>query len=150
MNTNNSNKRKSFIARHYCQISTNAFIFIIFIFGFIKAKFSIANLIMLFCISLFIINIPSIIGSIKRVHSLDAIKKEDLRKSDNKKIIIAASIMFSVAGISLYFLFVKGMIWASVIMLVSGNAFVVFVYTVKKAALRRKLERECNELASND
>lgn len=135
----NSNNRKSFVKRHFRLICSNTVIAIIFILGFLKGKISITQLIMLFCMSLFIINIWPIINGVWSVYGIE---KKVLDKCDIKKILIATLIMTPIMGLLLFFLMVKEMIWVSYAIIVICNVFMFFLFTIKKAAKRRKLEQD--------
>jgi hypothetical protein len=148
---NTSNKRKSFIKRHLDLICINAAAIIFFIVASPRAEFSKANLIIGIFLFFFFINIRLIFNCFKILRSLDSIEKHDFDRSDNKKITIALSILASIMGLSVFLIIVKGMVWTGVaLLLVSGCVFIYYEYTIRKAALRRKLERDGNEIASND
>ncbi len=136
---NNSDNRKSFVKRHFYLICANAFVTIIFILGFIKGSISISQLIKLFFLSLFIINIWPIIDGFWSVYGIE---KKDFDKGDQRKILIATLIMFPILCLLLFFVMVKEMIWVMYIVIVICNVFMFFIFTIKKAAKRRKLERD--------
>ncbi|MCP4268265.1 MAG: hypothetical protein GY777_22275 [Candidatus Brocadiaceae bacterium] len=136
---NNSDNRKSFVKRHFYLICANAFVTIIFILGFIKGSISISQLIKLFFLSLFIINIWPIIDGVWSVYGIE---KKDFDKGDQRKILIATLIMFPILCLLLFFVMVKEMIWVMYIVIVICNVFMFFIFTIKKAAKMKKLERD--------
>ena len=84
---------------------------------------------------------------------LNTIKREDFNRSEKRKSIIAGPIMSFVVGLSMLVLWINRntfgiestvLIYA-VIAIVSGIAYIVFEYTLKKSALKRKLQRVYNE-----
>lgn len=135
----NSNNKKSFVKRHFYLIFTNAIVAILFILGYVEGKISITKLIMLFCMSLFIINIWPVIEGFWSVYGID---KKDFDKGDQRKILIATLIMFPVFCLLMFFVMVKEMIWVMYIVIVICNVFMFFIFTIKKAAKRRKLEQD--------
>ena len=134
-----SDNRKSFVKRHLHLICTNAVVTVIFILAFLKGKINIAQMIMLFCLGLFIINIWPIIDGVWSVYGIE---KKDFDKGDQRKILIATLIMFPILCLLLFFVMVKEMIWVMYIVIVICNVFMFFIFTIKKAAKRRKLERD--------
>ncbi len=135
----NSDNRKSFLKRHFHLICTNAVVIILIISGFLKGTLGTAQLILMLCIGLFIINIWPIIDGVCSVYGIE---KEVLDKSDHKKILIATLIMTPIMGLNLFFLIFKGMIWVSYVIIVICNIFAYYLFTLKKAAKRRKLEQD--------
>ena len=134
-----SDKSKSFAKSHFRLICGNAFVAIIFILGFLKGEISIAKLIMLLCLSIFIINIWSIIDGVWSVYGIE---KKNFDKGDQRKILIATLIMFPILCLLLFFVMVKEMIWVMYIVIVICNVFIFFIFTIKKAAKRRKLGQD--------
>ena len=128
----NSNNRKSFVKRHIHLICTNAVVVIIFILGFFKGTVSIAQLLLMLCMLLFIINIWPIIDGVWSVYGIE---KEVLDKDDNKKILIATLIMTPIMGLNLFFLIFKGMIWVSYIIIVICNIFCFFLFMLSSSII---------------
>ncbi len=149
MNSKTSESLKVWIKRNLYQISFNVIVLIMFVFGFLKLEDSIIRLIIAAFVLFFTINLWSVINCFKRVQALNVINRDDLNKTEKKRLIIAVSIMYFVVGISSLLLWVnknvlgiKTILWIiAIISLVSGTVFIIYNFTIKKAALRRKLEQ---------
>lgn len=143
MDTSNTTNRKNFIKRNLDLICINVAAIILFIFVLPGSAFSKKDIMISVCPFFFLINIRLIFKCFKILRSLDSIEKHDFDRSDNRKLMIAASILASIMVLSVFLIVVKGMVWAGVVvLLVSGSIFIYYDYTIKKAVHIKKLERE--------
>ncbi len=138
MNNKTSESLKVWVIRNLYQISFNVIVAIMFVFGSLKLEDSIVRLLIVGSILLFTINLSSVINSFKHVRALNVIGRDDLNKTEKKKLIIAISILYFVVGIASLLLWVnrnilgiKAILWIILIVsLVSGTVFVIYNFTI--------------------
>ncbi len=124
-----------------------------FIFAPLRKEVSIISLTITGFFFFFIINIYLVINCFKSIRVLNTIKREDFNSSEKRKSIIAGSTMLTVVGMSMLILWIirkslgieSAVLIYAFVAIVSGIAYIVFEYTLKKSALKRKLQRDYNE-----